>query len=67
MKKKPQWIIKRKIIIIETMTSKQEKSDNIAFDKPKHFAPDGGFGWFIVIAYGTANVSRMCTEITEGH
>jgi hypothetical protein len=39
------------------MTSKVEKSDNLGVDKAKRAAPDGGFGWFIVVAYGIANVS----------
>lgn len=40
------------------MTPKNEGNDNnIASSKAKSSAPDGNFGWFIVIAYGTANVS----------
>jgi hypothetical protein len=40
------------------MTSKIDKS---ASNKLKSSAPDGKFGWFIVIAYGTANVSEFNT------
>jgi hypothetical protein len=40
------------------MTSKLENCDKSASSKSdKSTAPDGGFGWLIVIAYGTANVS----------
>lgn len=38
--------------------TKLEKYDNRGSSKSDNrMAPDGGYGWFIVTAYGTANVS----------
>lgn len=50
--------VTKRIVIEEKMTSKEENCDNNASNKSeKRSPPDGGFGWLIVIAYGTANVS----------
>lgn len=49
------------------MTSKVETCDNNTSNKSKKRSPpDGGFGWFIVIAYGTANVSGSFVILSEG-
>jgi hypothetical protein len=40
------------------MTTKAKNPEGSASIKQKNAAPDGGsWGWFIVMAYGTANVS----------
>lgn len=40
------------------MTSKLDKCDKASpCINNIRLAPDGGYGWFIVLAYGTANVS----------
>lgn len=43
------------------MTSKSENCDSrVTSNKSDSLrAPDGGFGWLIVLAYGTANVSAL--------
>jgi len=46
--------------LIKMTSTRLENCDNAASNKcDKRSAPDGGFGWLIVIAYGTANVSLM--------
>lgn len=45
---------------LKKMTSNLVNCDNAASSNKsdRRAAPDGGYGWLIVIAYGTANVSK---------
>lgn len=41
------------------MPSKTVNCDKAASSSTRRTAPDGGYGWLVVIAYGTANVSLL--------
>lgn len=45
------------------MTSKLENYDRSPSNKSDKIAPDGGFGWIILIAYGAANVSFVAKRL----